>query len=137
MLLDSPREYALVLEDDAALTHDATKRILQALLDVPRDVALLYLGRCAPHTGAHVRGEVYVDRGSLCAHAYVMNRQLAQITEIVNSDAVMPPDGVTRNVALGPVFPEYALGPLLPSFALQPDAIVQDWDHAPSIIGWG
>jgi hypothetical protein len=71
---DDPGDFILVMEDDVRFVDDWDDKLQQALLDVPEDWDMLFLGSCyARHHGAaHVKGSVYKLDKPNCTHAYLV-----------------------------------------------------------------
>lgn len=90
-------EFVLVLEDDVILGSDFKSKMNQALLDVPEDWDMLFLGSCctAGHPMTHTRGTVYKIYPQ-CLHAYIMTRKAARALLPKYRDVYGPIDCLLR-----------------------------------------
>lgn len=113
--LHSSHDYALVFEDDLHVPDAVTgERIVQAIADTPGDFSLLYIGHCGWMWRKHVVNNVYYDGGSLCAHAYMMDKRMAHITMAnSNAHALRSPDQMLSIVAKSQLLPSYSVHPTL------------------------
>lgn len=75
-----PDEHFLILESDAKFLPGWEKRLAAALLDVPVDYDMLYVGSCCctglPTT--QIKGEVFRVEWPVCLHAYIVARKAIQ-----------------------------------------------------------
>lgn len=82
-----PEELFLVLESDAKFELDWKEKLNQALLDLPEDWDVLYVGscNCDGKTFQHIKGQVYrvntsdIHQTPQCTHAILYTKRAIQI----------------------------------------------------------
>lgn len=76
-----PWDYFWINEDDVRFVADWRSRLEQALIDVPRDWDMLYVGSCccADKKPDQVRGNVWRVQYPTCAHSYMVRRKALPI----------------------------------------------------------
>ncbi len=91
-LLLLPEDEWMIVEADARFAADWRARFDAALLDVPGDWDMLYVGSCCTSGGRHVKGEVYADARPHCTHAYCVRRKaLVPLCELADEAGVCKP----------------------------------------------
>jgi GR25 family glycosyltransferase involved in LPS biosynthesis len=89
-----PDDRFLILEDDALFEDGWRKRMDQALLDVPQDWDMLFIGscNCTGKPTIHTSGEVFDVRYCQCTHAYIVTPKGIQILLETQRDIFAPID---------------------------------------------
>ncbi len=89
-----PDSHFLLFENDVVLNPDFKERMEKALLDVPEDFDVLFLGHGCTKTRptTHIKGEVFDVRYPLCNHAMIYAKKALPLILRTQRDCYGPVD---------------------------------------------
>lgn len=76
----------VILEDDVELEHTFSSSLQSVLSQLPDNWGALYLGGCFRKLGSKLGDRLYLSRGGLCTHGYVISKLGASV--LLNGPAI-------------------------------------------------